>query len=75
MIIKYHEWKEAVYIMMAVAGAFFLVFAIMSIQAGHGGPISSSGFISGLILLLAGVVCELFALVTYIIRDDPDVWR
>lgn len=76
MNVRYHELKEAVYVGMAVLGAFLLGAAFLAV---HNGPplevTSLSTFFSGIILLGAGLICVFFALVTFIIKDDPDVWR
>lgn len=73
MPIKYQELKEAVYIWMGILGFFLLIMSRYLFSILHVSP-GSLG-LSSLILAIAGLVCLLFAIVTFIIRDDPEVWN
>lgn len=72
MKISYFEMKEAVYIMMALLGLVLLAIAFIPFGTGVT-PITQQ--CTSLFLLFAGSLCLFFSLTTFIIRDDPDVWR
>lgn len=66
---KIYEMKEAVYLCMAVLGLICLVAAAICAAAG-----SSTFILTSIILAATGAVFLLFVLVTFLIRDDPEVW-
>ena len=67
--------KEAVYIMMTVMGCLLMVAAITQMRAAGTCPDPFSCWLPALILFLGAVLSLFFGFVTFLIRDDPDVWR
>ena len=72
MQFSYLELKDAVYKMMAVLGIVFLLMSLLPFTAG---VTQVTHLASSICLFLAGIVFLLFSLTTFLIRDDPDVWR
>ncbi|MBX9722984.1 MAG: hypothetical protein K2X81_16395 [Candidatus Obscuribacterales bacterium] len=67
--------KKALYILMGILGAWLLItaYTFFNMSGSEAEPISL--IISGIVLTFAGTVCMFFAFETFLIRDDPEVWR
>lgn len=74
MKLSYHDIKEAVYIWMTLLGAFFVILACIIFQSAHGLAAPVGFLLTAAVLFLAGLLCIFFGLVTFLIRDDPEVW-
>lgn len=75
MFLSYHELKELIYIGEAALGVVFIGASMyqLHISAAAMNPISHIA--TALILLVVGVGCVFFGVETYLLREDPDIWR
>lgn len=75
MFLSYHELKELIYIGETALGAVFIAASMyqLHISAAAMNPISH--VLTALILLVVGVGCVFFGVETYLLREDPDIWR
>jgi hypothetical protein len=69
------ELKEALYISETLFGIFLLVPAYLVLKMAVTGSDSLYNLIPGIGLLFAAITCIIFGIGTYLVRDDPDVWR
>lgn len=72
---SYHDLKTMIYFTESGFGAIALIAAayIQRMADMAGGRIDL--FLCSMVLFLVGILCILFGYVTYLLRDDPDVWR
>mgnify|MGYP003384569974 FL=1 len=72
---NYIELKKLIYWVETGFGVVVLLvcYHLVSSTLNTVGPIST--LVSVLVLALVGVACLLFGGVTYLLREDPDVWR
>lgn len=70
MYIRYYELKRIVYIMIAILG--ITLIAVSMIEFGK--VLDLGSFLAGTVCLISGAVMVFFAVETYLLRDDPDVW-
>lgn len=75
MNIRYRHMKEAVYIMMAAMGFLLLVAGANFMNSAGYSPDPFACYLPAAILIVGGVLSMFFAFVTFLLRDDPDVWR
>jgi hypothetical protein len=75
MMITIHDLKEAMYIVQTVLGFLCLGLALFLLQSGGSLIDSICSIMSGLILMVVGIFAIFFGLETYLLRDDPDIWR
>jgi len=69
------DLKEALYISETIFGLFLLVLAFFVLKSALASCESLYYLIPALGIFLAGIACLVFGIGTYIVRDDPDVWR
>lgn len=75
MFLRYYELKEMVYFGQTVLGVLLIIAAICEVLLVPAGSIPGINMIVGLILFITGGACIMFGIETYLLRDDPDVWR
>lgn len=75
MNVSLHDIKKAVYLGMTALGAFLLIAAFHMMRSSNTVAEPVGIIISAAILIFAALICIFFGMVTFIIQDDPDVWR
>ncbi len=75
MNISISHMKEAVYIMMAVMGCLLIISGAFLMQSSGASSDPLSLWLPALIFIFGGILSVVFTFVTFLIRDDPDVWR
>jgi hypothetical protein len=73
--ISYQQLKKTIYISMSVLGAVFLLGGFIFDQLRSSSPEPISMDIAATVLALVGTLCLCFGCATYLLRDDPDIWR
>lgn len=75
VMLSYHELKKFIYIGLTALGVLFLVFSWHCFNVARAGSGDFSEGLTALILLVVGSGCLLFGIETYLLQDDPDIWR
>lgn len=72
---SYHELKKVLYLVQSLVGIVLIVYSaiLFSTSAEHVEPICY--LIPAGVLAVVGVFCLFFGVETYLLRDDPDIWR
>jgi hypothetical protein len=75
MYLSYQDIKGTLYVVLTLVGLGFLpsAFYCFSLMSASVDPVTY--LIPGVILLFVGSVSTFFGLETYLLRDDPDIWR
>jgi hypothetical protein len=72
---SYHELKKLIYEVETGLGIVAFVAAWFLTR----NPVTAStpvcAMLPATVLVLSGFICLLFGLTTYLLRDDPDIWR
>lgn len=69
---SYHELKRLIFVLETLLGMFLTAIAWWLLSP-PGTPIVSA--VVGIIIGITGLAGVLFGVTTFIIRNDPDVWR
>lgn len=75
MNFSYHDFKEALYVLQTVLGLFFVCIGVLLLNTTATASHEIFHVVPALILVIVGTVCVFFGVETYLLRDDPDVWR
>ncbi|HMY03782.1 MAG TPA: hypothetical protein PLI59_22400 [Candidatus Obscuribacter sp.] len=66
------EQKKLAFLWQTVMGIIILVLAyLLSRDDGSGDP---TRLLASWILIIPGLVCLLFGLTTFVLRQEPDIW-
>ncbi len=74
-MVNYRELRKLLYCLQAAMGCLFLVLAWHLLCEARVAVDALSLIVSGAILSIVGSACIVFGLDTYLLRDDPDIWR
>lgn len=69
------DLKEAVYVFETIFGLLLLIPAFLVLKAAKTDGDALFDLIPGIALVIAAITCIGFGVGTYLVRDDPDVWR
>jgi len=74
MQFSYHDLKESMYILQTLVGVILLIVSgyLWSVSRVNADP---SYIVSGMLLTVVGLLCLIFGLTIYVLRDEQDVWR
>lgn len=72
---SYIQLKQLLYIGMTLTGIILVGVAAFETRACFSADEGIIHALTALISFLMGSVCVFFGLETYILRDDPDIWR
>lgn len=75
MFLSYHELKKLIYVGETALGVVFIVASIYQLQISAVAMNPISHVATALILLVVGIGCVFFGVETYLLREDPDIWR
>jgi predicted phage tail protein len=75
MNFSYHEMKEALYILQSVLGVLLIIISITLFNTGGGVLHPICNVVPAVVLMVIGSSCVFFGVETYLLRDDPDIWR
>jgi hypothetical protein len=70
-----HNLKESIYIFQGFFGIVLLMLAYTTLRLASNASDGLFYVIPGIVLLGTGVVCLLFAVEPFLLRDDPDIWE
>lgn len=74
-MISYRELRILLYWAQTVLGLLFLALAYNLLVTADTVPEPLCNVVPGIILLGVGLGCTLFGLDTFLLKDDPDLWR
>lgn len=66
-------YKKAIYLVMLFLGAVWLTMSVSLFMKPFANPLSD--YIPAWALLVAGVACIYFGIESYLLREDPEIWR
>lgn len=72
---SYHDLKKFLYIGLTAMGILLLGASWHCINIARTTLDSPSQEITAVILLAVGSACILFGFESYLLREDPDIWR
>jgi hypothetical protein len=71
---SYHDYKEALYVLQTLFGFLFVFMAFLLNTTAPAG-LEVFHIVPAIILVIVGIGCIFFGVETYLLRDDPDIWR
>lgn len=71
----YREMKLAIYCFEVAMGAFLIVVGIIIMKDAATAPAPIVYMIPSMASIFVGLFLLLFGFDTYLLRDDPDIWR
>ena len=75
MNFRYQDLKVAIYILQTLLG-FVLLSASVTLFSTTAAAVDPLCYIiPAIVLTVVGVGCVFFGVETYLLRDDPDIWR
>ena len=75
MYLSYTDLKKILYVMGAVCGLVMIVFSVYLLGIARAAADPLGYYIPALILFVVGIGCVFFGVETYILRNEPDIWR
>lgn len=75
MYLSYQDIKGTLYVVLTAVGVLFLLAAFYFFQLMPASVDPLTYGIPGVILLVVGGASTFFGIETYLLRDDPDIWR
>ncbi len=75
MNISIHELKKALFVLQILIGIFLIGVSIYLFQSADLEAEPISQLLTGIILLVVGICSTFFGVETYLLRDDPEIWR
>lgn len=75
MSLKYYELKTVIYVAQALSGLLLTIIGLVEFSNWDKTVLDLPCLLTGGICLLTGAGMLLFAFETYLLADDPDVWR
>lgn len=75
MFIRYYELKKVIYIALAILGVALTTIAIFEFAKIGAANINPTSWLTGMVCMLSGAGMIFFSIETFLLRDDPDVWR
>ncbi len=75
MFLTYHELKELLYIGLSLIGGLLTILSFYQFHLASSASDPFVNILTAMILAIVGSVCIFFGIETYILRDDPDIWR
>lgn len=75
MIASYRDLKTILYCLGTICGVAMLLLSCHLFRIADAAPDPASYLISAMVLLVVGLITILFGLDTFLLRDDPDIWR
>jgi len=74
-MLSYRNLKEAVYIMLVLLGVMLIIAAVVLFNTTSFATEPICYILPGTIVMIVGIICVFFGVETYLLRDDPDIWR
>ena len=68
------DLKEALYVGETLFGIFLLALAVFAVRSALEGNDALYNLIPALALVLAGLICIIFGIATFCLRNDPEIW-
>jgi uncharacterized membrane protein len=75
MHISYHDIKKALYLIMTMVGLFFIGLSVYLFNTCGAEMEPASYILTAMVTFVVGIICVLFGVDTYLLRDEPDIWR
>lgn len=72
---SYRNLKEALYVMHVLLGVSLIIAAVVLFNTTASATEPICYILPGIVLVIVGVGCVFFGVETYLLRDDPDIWR
>jgi uncharacterized membrane-anchored protein YitT (DUF2179 family) len=72
---SYRHLKEAVYVMQVLLGVSLITASVFLFNNTSLATEPICYIVPGTILMIVGLSCVFFGVETYLLRDDPDIWR
>jgi len=72
---RYTELKEILYFAITFLGIIFLLAGIYQYLQALWATVPITHMVTSFILCVMGIICVMFGIETYMLRDDPDIWR
>ena len=73
-MLSYQDLKKVLYILQTILGIAMVILSnrLWIAATTNGDPVNE---IAALGLFVAGLMCTVFGIMTYLLRQDPDIWR
>jgi len=75
MFLRYYELKELIYAGQTVLGIILVLVSFYQLYLSASASAPLLNLLTALILAVVGGGCIFFGIETYLLRDDPDIWR
>lgn len=75
MNFTYHDIKEALYVLQTLLGLVLIVVSVNLLNTTAAAIHPICHIVPAVTLMSVGIVCVFFGVGTYLLRDDPDIWR
>jgi len=72
---SYRNLKEALYVMHVLLGVSLIIAAVVLFNTTASATEPICYTLPAIVLVIVGVGCVFFGVETYLLRDDPDIWR
>ena len=71
----YRDLKWALYIMQVLLGGSLIIASAVLFNTTALATEPICYIVPGAIMMIVGISCLFFGVETYLLRDDPDIWR
>ena len=72
---NYSEMKLALYGLETVLGVLLVIAALVFFGQSQSAQEPITYLFPAVVLMCVGFICVLFGIETYLMREDPDIWR
>jgi hypothetical protein len=75
MFLRYYELKKMLYFAQAIMGVLLVLGGVYEYGKIDTASPNLTNYLTGLICMFSGGALIFFAVETYLLRDDSDIWR
>lgn len=72
---SYQDVKKALYLVQTLLGINLIIVSTYLLTTTNAAIHQICQIVPAVISMIAGIACVFFGIETYMLRDDPDIWR